>query len=324
VEGQPPFGVEDNALAMLHRVAGGNIVPPRRAGSLAEPLTRMLAADPADRPDMTEIRDELAALAAGRGGNTTTVLLARTNLRANAPGQTQTAAFPFDPENDGGPPPGAAGAAGAAPAAAGATSGAAGAARAGAAPTKARRSATTPRGRALWIAAALVAAMLAGLIAFVLTRSDDQDPSTEANSPAVSSPSAEPTAEDPGGSSDDAGSSGEQPVTDDAPPADPLAATTITAFLQEYHRQVLSDPRGAYARTGPTLRSLISEDDYVAYWDDFSDVRLSDIQAVDGRNTATAFMELVYTSGATESARHEFTFIVGEDDRLILDSDFPI
>ncbi|HEY0509067.1 MAG TPA: serine/threonine-protein kinase, partial [Blastococcus sp.] len=38
VEGQPPFGVEDNALAMLHRVAGGNIVPPRRAGSLAEPL----------------------------------------------------------------------------------------------------------------------------------------------------------------------------------------------------------------------------------------------------------------------------------------------
>jgi hypothetical protein len=205
-----------------------------------------------------------------------------------------------------------------------ARAGAAGAARAGAAPTKARRSATTPRGRALWIAAALVAAMLAGLIAFVLTRSDDQDPSTEANSPAVSSPSAEPTAEDPGGSSDDAGSSGEQPVTDDAPPADPLAATTITAFLQEYHRQVLSDPRGAYARTGPTLRSLISEDDYVAYWDDFSDVRLSDIQAVDGRNTATAFMELVYTSGATESARHEFTFIVGEDDRLILDSDFPI
>jgi hypothetical protein len=306
VEGQPPFGVEDNALAMLHRVAGGNIVPPRRAGSLAEPLMRMLAADPADRPDMTEIRDELAALAAGRGGNTTTVLLARTNLRSNAPGPTHTAAFPSDRENDGGTPPGAAGAA-----------------RAGAAPANARRSRTT-RDRALWIAAALVAAMLAGLIAFALTRSDDQDPSTQANSPATSSPSAEPTAEDSGGSSDDAGSSGDQPVTDDAPPADPLAATDITTFLQEYHRQVLSDPRGAYARTGPTLRSLISEDDYVAYWDDFSDVRLSDIQAVDGRKTATAFMELVYTSGATESARHEFTFIVGEDGRLILDSDFPI
>ena len=34
IEGQPPFGMEENALAMLHRVAGGQILPPRRAGSL--------------------------------------------------------------------------------------------------------------------------------------------------------------------------------------------------------------------------------------------------------------------------------------------------
>ena len=34
IEGQPPFGMEENALAMLHKVAGGQILPPRRAGSL--------------------------------------------------------------------------------------------------------------------------------------------------------------------------------------------------------------------------------------------------------------------------------------------------
>ncbi|WP_344690848.1 serine/threonine-protein kinase, partial [Blastococcus jejuensis] len=94
LEGQPPFGMEDNALAMLHRVAGGQIRPPLRAGSMAEPLVRMLAADPADRPTMVEVRDELAALAAGRDGDTTTVLLARTDLRSGPPGPGRTATFP--------------------------------------------------------------------------------------------------------------------------------------------------------------------------------------------------------------------------------------
>ena len=95
IEGTPPFGMEDNALAMLHRVAGGQIVPPRRAGSLTGPLLRMLAADPTDRPTMPEVRDELATLAAGRDGDTTTVLLARTDL--GSPPADRTRTFPADP-----------------------------------------------------------------------------------------------------------------------------------------------------------------------------------------------------------------------------------
>ena len=47
LEGQPPFGMEDNALAMLHRVAGGRSSARRCApGSLTQPLMKMLAADP--------------------------------------------------------------------------------------------------------------------------------------------------------------------------------------------------------------------------------------------------------------------------------------
>ena len=30
LEGQPPFGMDDNALRLLHRVAGGEVIPPRR------------------------------------------------------------------------------------------------------------------------------------------------------------------------------------------------------------------------------------------------------------------------------------------------------
>src|SRR6476469_4850886 len=66
LEGQPPFGTFDNALGMLHRVAGGEITPPKRSGELTQPLLRMLAADAAERPSTTEVRDTLAALVAGR------------------------------------------------------------------------------------------------------------------------------------------------------------------------------------------------------------------------------------------------------------------
>src|SRR4051812_16468265 len=43
LEGEPPFGMGDNALQLLHRVAGGEVSPPQRAGSLTRPLLRMLA-----------------------------------------------------------------------------------------------------------------------------------------------------------------------------------------------------------------------------------------------------------------------------------------
>ena len=97
LEGTPPFGMEDNALGMLHRVAGGHVVPPHRSGSLTQPLQRILAADPADRPTMREVRDELAKLAAGRDGDTTTILLARTDVGAAVPGRARTASFPAEP-----------------------------------------------------------------------------------------------------------------------------------------------------------------------------------------------------------------------------------
>jgi eukaryotic-like serine/threonine-protein kinase len=62
VEGQPPFGLSDNALAVLHQVAGGRVVPPRRAGRLTTPLMQLLRTDPTERPTMAQACDALAAL----------------------------------------------------------------------------------------------------------------------------------------------------------------------------------------------------------------------------------------------------------------------
>ena len=66
IEGHPPFGVDDNAIAMLHKVAGGQMIPPRRAGDLTGALLWLLHHDPAARPSMHAAREVLAAAAEGR------------------------------------------------------------------------------------------------------------------------------------------------------------------------------------------------------------------------------------------------------------------
>ena len=336
LEGQPPFGMEENALGMLHRVAGGEIVPPQRAGFLREPLLRMLAADPADRPTMAEVRDELAGLAAGRDGDTTTVLLARTELGSSS-SRDRTEALADEPA-----------------AAAAAADGAA------KPPTKTwdQRTRTevpappaepvvprtpppspsTPepengrrRRGGIWVAAAVFAVLLVGLLVFFVVRPFDENPgstaatttgaasSTAATTAATSSPqtSAQQSAEETTSSA---------PATTSSAPAttaaagDPLTASNIEDFLVSYHSQVLSDPRGAYAQTGPTLRAAISENNYVKYWNQFSDVQVSDIQAEDGRKTATGTLTWTYKDGRQESGTRRFTFLV-RDGELVLDSD---
>jgi serine/threonine protein kinase len=63
VEGVPPFGDSDNAIALLHRVSTGTTIPPTLAGPLTPMLLRLLEASPEDRPTMAEALDAFNALA---------------------------------------------------------------------------------------------------------------------------------------------------------------------------------------------------------------------------------------------------------------------
>jgi serine/threonine protein kinase len=66
VEGTPPFGINENPLALLHTVAAGRVNPPMNAGPLTEPLMRLLRPAPGDRPSMRQVQETLAAVAAER------------------------------------------------------------------------------------------------------------------------------------------------------------------------------------------------------------------------------------------------------------------
>ena len=349
LEGEPPFGMAGNSLQQLHRVAAGAITPPRRCGSLTGPLLRMLSADPRDRPTMPEVRDELARLAAGRSGDTTTVLLARTDLaRPGGPprtrqqpaaaavlaetppvpapvpvGTTAQQETPTPPPPVVPKPPGGAGGAPAAE------------------PRRRRVSRTA-------LLAAAVLAVLAGLALFWALALGDPAEDTDDTAAAPSSSAPAPTSEPDAGVSPDTDDAGEDDASGGGPdpaettattaPATTAPATTAPAttapttddatidadsaeeYLEEYHELVFEDPAAAYQQAGPTLQSAISQEGFQAYWDDFSDVEISDVQVQEGGDTALATMAFQYPDGTTQVERHRFTFI-RQDGRLVLDSD---
>jgi eukaryotic-like serine/threonine-protein kinase len=65
LEGTPPFGTDDNSMALLHRVASGQFPPPQRSGVMTPVILEMLSTDPDARPSMRAVADRLARLAAG-------------------------------------------------------------------------------------------------------------------------------------------------------------------------------------------------------------------------------------------------------------------
>ncbi|GGS23714.1 serine/threonine-protein kinase [Actinokineospora fastidiosa] len=65
IEGEPPFGLTENTLGLLHAVAAGKINPPQRSGALTPVLVALLAADPEARPSASRVREMLGAVARG-------------------------------------------------------------------------------------------------------------------------------------------------------------------------------------------------------------------------------------------------------------------
>jgi serine/threonine protein kinase len=64
LEGRPPFGTDDNTMALLHRVASGQFAPLQHGGALTPLIMHMLAIDTDDRPSMGAVADSLGRLAA--------------------------------------------------------------------------------------------------------------------------------------------------------------------------------------------------------------------------------------------------------------------
>jgi serine/threonine protein kinase len=335
LEGEPPFGMTENSLQLLHRVAGGEVTFPQHAGALTQPLMRMLAADPAERPTMSRVRDELARLAAGRDGDTTTVLMARTDLRP-APDRKRTARFaaapppvptPVPPIPPPKPVPGTA------------DPGPDDAVEPAAPPEPGPEPEVESDGRRrrrlvpLLIGAAVL--LIGIVLAAVLIPGTGGGGGTSAGGTSASSAATGPTTSHPAqrtASSSAAGTSAPPrtsappttpsaaPSADGAPAAGAPTAADVRNFVTGYYALLPGNPERAYALTGPTLQSDESRSNYIAFWHRFSAVRLGPVTATDGSLVAHGTVTYV-ENGAAKPEQHTFTLVRGQDGRLLMDSD---
>lgn len=67
IEGQPPYGFDDDQDAIVERAAMGQIIAPTRSDPLTKVLLHMMEPAPQRRPTMAEARDEILAAAFGPG-----------------------------------------------------------------------------------------------------------------------------------------------------------------------------------------------------------------------------------------------------------------
>ncbi|MET9328169.1 serine/threonine-protein kinase [Tsukamurella sp. NPDC003166] len=84
LEGAPPFGVDEDSIRLLHKVALGQIDPPQHDGALTRVILDMLQPSPKRRPSLTEARDRLASVAAA-GGSPSAILAAPLQAAEGAP-----------------------------------------------------------------------------------------------------------------------------------------------------------------------------------------------------------------------------------------------
>ncbi|ASU80065.1 serine/threonine protein kinase [Actinopolyspora erythraea] len=346
IEGHPPFGVDDNAISLLHRVSRGQVEPPRNAGPMAPALLELLRADPVERPTMAQARDILQAVRDNRP-------VPGTPAKQQAPGPAvqpgqpapAASAGPSAPAGPvtpaGGPAPGMP--PGGAPAPSSRAGGhpsnptRVGAPQATANPptrvgTGAGTTGTGTVKRVAGWAVAVLAAILLGILAANAVSGSDGGSSTSSGALAAASATAlDGTAEERGDASASSGPtrpesstaptaprpSTEPPERDSGP--EPVGDEELVATVRDYFATVTEDTDEAWEMLGPELRS-VGQDTYEDFWDSIEDVRIVSGPRVIGDDQVEAVLRYQKEDGGSSTERHVFGMIV-EDGRALVNTD---
>ena len=278
LEGAPPFGQEPNPMALLHRVASGQVTPPQHAGALTPLLLRMLAPDPDARPTMAEVAHQLDRFAVDPGAP----LLADDDEPADEP-----AGEPAGPPGDddaipAGPP----------------------------ISSDPRRSRRLLAVVVLLVAAALVVA------GFVLLRPQGGDvpaaapsttPSVQPTS-TTSTPAPPPTTVPPTTAPATSSSTSSAPPPVQGPPN----AAQLAAAVTRYYSLVPGNLDQAFSLMTADYQTRVAggRQAYQRFWDGFSAVTATDVS---GSPPSTVTATITYTSKGGQVTRERTTFGLVDD-----------
>ncbi|WP_330254770.1 serine/threonine protein kinase [Nocardia sp. NBC_00565] len=343
VEGTPPFGEGDNALAVLHAAARAQVPPPRHAGELGPVLMRLLAASIDGRPNMREAKAALEAVAAGR-----------TPALATTPAVTKVMPAPGAvPDSDAGATTilNKSRTAGNSANAAGMVGAAAPAVTVAPPPAPPKSGGTLPggggggeqsRGRLIAVAAVAAVAVLVLVAVIASSLKNDNSDSTAVGSatsaPAVNNPEnnapQSPIAIEPGQpepqtpptttppSSTPTPTTSAKPSTSAPPtttttPSGPATADRISQFVYGYYGMLPGNAQGAWSQLTPAYQAQTGGfGSYSQFW---STVRSVSVGAVTSSGENRAVVSLTYSlkSGST-SSENRWIQVASDNGRLLI------
>ncbi|GAB3295366.1 serine/threonine-protein kinase [Parasphingorhabdus pacifica] len=312
IEGEPPFGVDENAISLLHRVARGQVEPPRQAGPLTSALMELLRADPVDRPTMATARNLLQAVADGRpvpsaappSAGWQHPPAANATRQGAAPAEApRTAYAASNPPNRSNPsnPPTQVGE----PARA----------------QVANRSSWRPA--LLWMVAVLAAILIGvlGANAFGLGGGSEQNPDAAPATRETTQQQAPPPA--PPASPAPPPTSEAEQTTSAAPSSEASSAPAKASVTQEEIKEVVKDYfslvpdklEKSWKLLGPGLKAQ-GKEKYKSFWNSVEDVEITAGPQVRG---AKVVLQLKYTTegGNTSTERHVLGMAVQDGDPVI-------
>ncbi|MEJ3652868.1 serine/threonine-protein kinase [Actinomycetes bacterium KLBMP 9759] len=294
VEGTPPFGLDDNAYALLHKVATGFVPPPKHAGPLTGIIMRLLSTDPEDRPSATQARDALAALDGG------------------SPVQLGSGTALLDP--DGGPPTMAD-----VPPTPPTRPAAALAAQPPAARPPAPAANRRRRRTMLLIAGVAVLALAGGAVAAMLSNAGSTPGTGALPEPTTSAgPSAAPPPPSPAPATGPTTGPNTAPTT--APTTAPPAAGSAVEYVQNYYAQLPGNTGAAWDMLSPRAQAKSGDRaGFDRFWAQFASVRLDNPRET-GPDFVRATVVFVRKDGTSSS--EPYSFVINRPDGVMIMEDF--
>jgi len=314
VEGEPPFGTDENAISLLHRVARGQVDPPRQAGPLAPALMQLLRPDPVDRPTMAQTRGMLLAVAEGRplpGGSTPANGWPPPAPAASAAPthQQQPPQREHAPTRVGGSNPPA----GNPPTAVGHVPVA----------EEPARSGGSRKAVLLW-AVALIAAVLVGVLAANAYggRSESQ-PQHQPPPAAAPPPPAQPAATTSSAPTTSAAQTSSAAPSTSAPTTSKKqqpSTDDIKDAVKNYYSAIPDDLDKAWSLLGPNLQA-VGKDSFANYWKQVDDVQVDGEPKVIGSKVLVVVQ--LEKDGRKGKERH-FLSMVAKDGKALINSDTKV
>ncbi len=290
LEGQPPYGLNENPIGMLHQIATRDVIPPKNAGALASALTWMLQPDPADRPTMKQAQEALIAVDEGT---------AEEPILMPVPAPTAVATAVEEPVVPAAEPATAPSPTLAAPAAA--------------AEPKQR-----DRRRALVAVGVVAVLAVAGIVITLLTRGNTAHPTAAADTgrPTTTQQAAPPaTTTKPVTTTQPTTTHAVTTTTTVSPPGGSSAVTVSTpsdpaAFIESYYQLVPNNLPAAWPEMTQDYQTNHAGGwaHYQSFWGQYSSVSLSGV-AKTGADSVVATIHYVKKTGGTVTETTNFTLV---------------